>query len=495
MQGRSTGSLPLKKIIHQVFQNVGINYRSICSIARRSFGNSTVCRRSSARPRYRSFGNWIRLASDSAQDYRSQGLTTVTKSVALVMLSLAFCIPTYANASVIYTTSGTIDSISTVPTATIVQYQWQAPTLDTVKAILVYTTNSTCVADPSEGVRIQLATPGADPWNSYAAFNTSPTMIQTWSGGVVCRYSNTTGVTLVAGNYYNIHLSSEIGAASAGVSTDVISGVTKNWNGLSNDAFRFSTTTPADLYFSLCSDVDCGVSTTTENTRITQIYEPLSGSITATNAVTFHFDYFNADGATYQYEGYELKNITDGVSVLTQNDNVISSGFGTFSTTTNLSPNKTYMWRPFLSNDESNFVYGDFKIFHVISNPNPNSSITLEATTTDMEEFNGQFAQYFNLISLIQNKYPVSYIPQMITVLNNELTSATTTEFPSLELEFDYNGTATVTLDAFSTTTIVGYLPDHLVDQWKTLISYILYISFFSFIAFDFARMFRSKYD
>jgi len=36
----------------------------------------------------------------------------------------------------------------------------------------------------------------------------------------------------------------------------------------------------------------------------------------------------------------------------------------------------------------------------------------------------------------------------MIEVFNEELTNGTTTEFPSLELEFDYNGTATVTLDA-----------------------------------------------
>jgi len=233
-------------------------------------------------------------------------------------------------------------------------------------------------------------------------------------------------------------------------------------------------------------------------TRITAINTPYAGQTSTTTNVVFDFNYFNndTDEEFVEYSGVEMINVTNQSTSFTIEQPIITSGGGTYRRSIPLISSNQYMWRPYLRSSSGNrYVYGDFTIFNVVSNPNPNSEFTLEATTTDMEEFNGQFFQYFNLISLIQNKYPVSYIPQMIAVFNEELTNGTTTEFPSLELEFDYNGTATVTLDAFSTTTIVGSLPEELVDQWKTLIAYMLYISFFSFIAFDFARMFRSKYD
>jgi len=231
--------------------------------------------------------------------------------------------------------------------------------------------------------------------------------------------------------------------------------------------------------------------------RITNIYEPLSASISTSTTVIFDFEYFNNDVVSdvYEYSGTELTDTTVGTNVLTIEKPILTSGLGEYRKSVLLQSGHQYIWRPYLRTASSTKLYGDFNIFSVVTNPNPFSDGLLDISTTTASTTVQVFLmKYLSLKSLIENKYPVSYLPQMIALLQDNATLEGAVDFPSLTLEFDnYDHSATTSLEVFSTTTIAGSFPPTVLSTARTMISYSVWISFILFVTFDFLALFKPR--
>lgn len=243
----------------------------------------------------------------------------------------------------------------------------------------------------------------------------------------------------------------------------------------------------SDIYFQIQNTQE------DNSSRIVENISPSAGSITASSTVPFSFSYFyNDSNSLYDTVGYELTDITANTQIAGVEQSINASGGNTYTATSTLVANHFYSWRPYMKYSvNGSFIYGDLDTFSVLTNTAPVSPLTdpfatSTATTTAP-------LIYLNIVSLLQNKYPISYVPQIITLVKSEATLTGTSTFPNLTFDFTNTrlGSTTLnlsTVEMFGTSTITYFFHQTQIDQFKTLIRYVLWVSFILFLVRDIRR-------
>lgn len=233
--------------------------------------------------------------------------------------------------------------------------------------------------------------------------------------------------------------------------------------------------------------------TTGTTTRIISENTPTRGSISTTTNVVFDFTYFNnsADSDPVSYSGIEWQDLTNGAIGVPTEIPINVTGTGTFRKSITLQSTSSIMWRPYLrNNDSTRYVYGNYGVFSVVSNPAPVSLYTEPFATSTATST--QY-QYLNIVSLIQNKHPIAYIPQSIALLQSEATLTGTSSFPSMSFDFTNTRLGSTTLgltqiDMFSTTTITHFMSEDQIDAFKNLITAIVWVGVVGYLISDVRR-------
>jgi len=246
------------------------------------------------------------------------------------------------------------------------------------------------------------------------------------------------------------------------------------------------------LYCSASPSVagDClAANATATSTIVISFNSPTNGSISTSTSVIFDYDYFNDTGSNpVDYGTIELNDLTNQSTIVVPTATPIASGFNTFRKSVTLLANHQYMVRPVLV--ASSTVYGDFHIFNVITNPAPVSlySQELATSTATSTEY-----MYLNVISLLQNKHPIAYIPQTIALLQQEATLNGTSTFPEMTFDFTNTRLGSTTLgltevDMFSTSTITHFFNTTQINLFKNLITAVIWVGVVTFLVRDIRR-------
>lgn len=232
-------------------------------------------------------------------------------------------------------------------------------------------------------------------------------------------------------------------------------------------------------------------------TRIVRNLAPVNASIEPLNTVTIRYSYNYNDSETPDIgvATVVLQDITNGASIVPIDQTIDASGSDTYEQTYNLNTGATYTWTPrLISTTTGSFVSGDTYSFSVLSQPEYLDFLNEVSTSTASTSLQSSILQFVSLSGLIQSKWPVSYLPQALTLLSQNATLSGAEEFPSLTFEFpNYDNTATVTIEAFSTTTIVGSMDDGVLNTMRMTITYVIWISLIWFLIYDILKMFKPR--
>jgi len=100
--------------------------------------------------------------------------------------------------------------------------------------------------------------------------------------------------------------------------------------------------------------------------------------------------------------------------------------------------------------------------------------------------------QWTTLPAVIAETFPFSYFYELAEIREN-LTSSTTQNFPSIELEFPitYGGTTATNTLEFSTSTITNFIPNSILTIFNTLMVSVAWLGFAGLIWSDVKRMFN----
>lgn len=249
------------------------------------------------------------------------------------------------------------------------------------------------------------------------------------------------------------------------------------------------------------SEVTLGLEVLSEPiSRVITVLSPTAFQITPSTNVNFKYTYYVNTIANPDIYAVSVKlsDVTNGTSQTLSGDIATTTGTFTYNKNVVLTSGHRYIWQPYFA-DSGGFtvIDGIQNSFSVVLDPFAGSGITLLSpisTTTASTSLQFSFFQFINLASLVQNKYPLSYIPQVLQLFYENATLAGASTFPSLTYQFDnYNHTATTTLQVFSTTTIVGSMPSGVLSTMRTIIGYVLYISLFFFVIWDFMSLFKPR--
>jgi len=234
--------------------------------------------------------------------------------------------------------------------------------------------------------------------------------------------------------------------------------------------------------------------TVATSTRVTTINEPLGGTISTSTVVVFDYDFFfnSDDFGDIHSATIELTNTTNPQSVYTLSVPILASGNNTFRQSYTLQEGNSYSWRPLLVGSSTS-VYGNINLFSVVSNPYPNTPLVDNFSTSTATSTTPSI--YLNIVSLIQNKHPIAYIPQVISILRDNATLTGTSSFPTLQFDFTNSrlGSTTLnltTVDMFSTTTITYFFGSTQIQLFKTLVTAVVWVGVVLFLIRDIRRTF-----
>lgn len=238
---------------------------------------------------------------------------------------------------------------------------------------------------------------------------------------------------------------------------------------------------------------DCSASNSTATTtQFIVINEPLGGTISTSTTVIFDYDYYYNSGADIEYTtaGIEVTDLTNQSTIVTPTSPIIASGFNTFRKSVSLLSGHQYLWKPVLSNASST-ISGNVNIFNVVSNPFPYSPLEQPLATSTATSSTP--LQFLNLVSLVQNKHPIAYIPQTITLLQSQATLTGTSSFPTLQFDFTSTrlGSTTLnltTVDMFSTSTITYFFGATQIALFKQVITAVVWVGVVLFLIRDIRR-------
>lgn len=247
-------------------------------------------------------------------------------------------------------------------------------------------------------------------------------------------------------------------------------------------------------------------------TRIVSQTSPANGALATSTQVFFGFNYYNNPTSGHVYAGVQIRNLSLGGADSEITQPILGSAFQNFSNVTTLPAGNLYMWRPFLSVNEtsSNRIYGQWQSFDVVtrsaeSSPLPSLDFGVVASTTEyLETFcngfgsstapiytalgfqysscyalgflfvpsNASVSQYSQLPYQLVAQFPFSYFGDIQTVLTSSSSASTT--IPALQVFLPLVGTTTL----FSQDTLKYFIKPSVSDGLRTVSSAALWFLF-----------------
>ena len=160
------------------------------------------------------------------------------------------------------------------------------------------------------------------------------------------------------------------------------------------------------------------------NTRIIRVNSPSNGELTASDIVSFDYDFFyNTVDTDYNAASIEVRNLTAPSSINTESNPILSSGEQTYLSTLQLSEGTLYLWRPILTGTST--LYGNWQTFQVLSDADP--IITLASGTT---------TSLASIPTFMATRFPFSYIADFPSLIDDFSLSATSSTSTTLVLPF-----------------------------------------------------------
>lgn len=219
-------------------------------------------------------------------------------------------------------------------------------------------------------------------------------------------------------------------------------------------------------------------------TRITSVTSPLSNQATPSTNVQFAFQYYNADGTTYAYAGAEIVDITSQQTLTPVELAIISDGFATYATTTQLRYGNSYMWRPYLRNASSTvFIQGQWITpFGVVSSTGTTSPYIQSISSTTPS-----FFDFVNVPELLRSRVPFSYLFSGIALLGTideipaSSNSALVMTFVPPSASTTPLGIALTNVEMFSTSTITELMGSNVLNSFSNLMAWVMWLSMFWF--------------
>jgi len=223
-------------------------------------------------------------------------------------------------------------------------------------------------------------------------------------------------------------------------------------------------------------------------TRITDIYEPLNGTITSSTTVSFKYDYYIGN-EIMDYATIELLDMSSGISMVAPVDTVSANGVSTYDRDVLLTPGHLYQWRPVLNDTVGSQLFGGYNTFEVLtssasSSPytplDPNGNL---ATSTIV-------ARLFGNQGYLAQKFPFAYFYDVATILRGLNTHDTETSFPSLTLS-TASTSIPISFTIFSSTTIVRYSGIAFITVFRTMLSAVFWIGFMLLVYMQVKKLFH----
>jgi len=249
-----------------------------------------------------------------------------------------------------------------------------------------------------------------------------------------------------------------------------------------------------DLFFNLTGyDPDAS-----SETRIIELISPSAGEVTITEFVDIEYNYFFNDTTHFgvlDEACIDIINATLSQQLDSNCQTISSSGEILYSETVALSPNYTYVWRPYLTSSTTTVgrIYGDASWFSVVSEPETQSVLppTNATSTPALQSWFGSVQQ------VILGVPPWSYWVQFRTIMASSTAQLTATS--SLPIFVFPIGIASSTISfdqsLFDRNTMEAFIPESAWDVTKTAISFAVWVLFALMIYHEVDRRFSKPHS
>lgn len=218
------------------------------------------------------------------------------------------------------------------------------------------------------------------------------------------------------------------------------------------------------------------------STKITQIIQPLTGTITASTTVTFEFNYRYGSDFPYpvRYAGITLCQVQDLICYSGNAEIAITQSIEEqtyLKTISGLQAGKDYIWKSYLrtasSSPGTGEITGEQQIFSVIT-PGGGILTNINETTSTTTIL----ARFFGYQGYLAQKVPFVYFYDMAEILKNLDTNENEGNFPTLSLNLASSSLPMGSLVLFSSTTISQYAGTSNVTIFRNLMVAVLWLAF-----------------
>lgn len=253
-----------------------------------------------------------------------------------------------------------------------------------------------------------------------------------------------------------------------------------NANAWTTGTIGYSPTSLADMYFIfegpfIANNLDT-------RSRIVEMVQPLTGSLTGSTTVSFEYDFYFNDSDAYTMADIELRDITSGQEMLTPRQAIVASGLSTYLQTMPLTAGHSYMWRAALSAPDGSKVYSTgWEAFDVLTPSVFSPQLDPEGDNAT----SSVAARFFGLQGYLAGKFPFAYIYDIAHVLQAVSTTTASSSVPTLTLTTGASSSVPIAFAFFSSSTISQFAGATTVSVFRTLMSAALWMLFATMIFFE----------
>jgi len=231
------------------------------------------------------------------------------------------------------------------------------------------------------------------------------------------------------------------------------------------------------------------------STQISTIVSPLSQTIT--NPVEFSFKVWNNDDTGYMI--YDLEDLTVGQTIVTESQNLLSSGYNTYFESRNLETDHYYRWRPKIAittGSPTQYKYGNWRYlgssvssqyedpenpytspYEIFGNLSTTTASYNASNTTGLPSITSMIGTS-KLLSLLATKFPTSYIFGIVEIIENLYPSASSSSLNySYDIKQGFTG-ATATSGNLTIWNLSETAQYPLIQNIRTILSYGIWITF-----------------
>jgi hypothetical protein len=249
------------------------------------------------------------------------------------------------------------------------------------------------------------------------------------------------------------------------------------------------------------------------STQIIRQNSPTPGSIQTSTSVVFDFDFYfvaTASADNFTTAGVQIENIITGLSYAPPEKAILAEGEINFNSTKTVAAGDLHRWRPYLRNNDGDFLYGNWENFDVVnrdgyfSSMSPTASDSAnslsaaddfcsllfpgDAIISDIGRILCMIPSIFlipsmdSLVSIVNipqnngDKFPFVYFYEIKGIMEDEQLEDEG-NFPTLNLTADING-ASVSFDMISMAQVEEYTGDGFLEFARTGIVFVMWISF-----------------